>query len=276
MGKRIGFIGIGEMGFPMACNLLQKGYTLTAYDAQKGPLLKMEKSGAKIAASPNEVARASEMVICMVLTTEQVISVIRGENGVLQGAHPDMIILIMSTIDPMVVKDLSKEANAKGVRLLDAPVSGAKEGAEAASLTIMVGGPKTAFEECRPVLQVLGKNIFYLGEAGMGEVAKLINNHLLLINMLAVYEALRLAQAAGAKIDVLLELIKTSTGNSWVAEHWDLVKSWKESSIPDGAIKNKFRDTKTLYKDIKMTLDLAKDLNVPLQLAGLSSQLGWD
>jgi len=276
MGKKLGFIGIGEMGLPMARNLLAQGYTLTAYDIQKEPLLKIKESGAEVASSPCEVARASDIVICMVLTTDQVISVIRAENGILQGAHPKMIILVMSTIDPLVIKELSRAAEAKGVRLLDAPVSGAKEGAEIGTLAIMVGGPKTAFEECQLILQALGKNIFYLGESGMGEVAKLINNHLLLINMLAVYEAMRLAEGAGINMDLLLELIQASTGNSWVIEHWDLVKSWKESLTSAKRVKAQFRDIKTLYKDIKMTLNLARDLNVPLELAGLSSQLGWD
>jgi 3-hydroxyisobutyrate dehydrogenase-like beta-hydroxyacid dehydrogenase len=276
MRKQIGFIGIGEMGFPMVSNLLKSGYAVAAFDLRSEPLLAIEKKGARIAKSPQEVAQSSQVVICMVLTTDQVVNVLQGEKGVFEGAAPGTIVLIMSTIDPMVVKKLSITADSRGIRLLDAPVSGAKEGAEAGNLSIMVGGPETAFEECRPVLETLGKSIFYLGEAGMGEVAKLVNNHLLLVNMLAVYEAMSLAQVAGIRTDLLLELIKRSTGNSWVMEHWDLVKSWKQESESQEMGAAKFRDIKTLYKDIQMTLNFAKELKVPLKLAGLSSQLGWD
>jgi 3-hydroxyisobutyrate dehydrogenase len=276
MRKQIGFIGIGEMGFPMVSNLLKSGYAVAAFDLRSEPLQAIEKKGARIAQSPQEVAQSSQIVICMVLTTDQVVNVLQGEKGVFWGAAPGTIVLIMATIDPMVVRKLSIAADSRGIRLLDAPVSGAKEGAEAGHLSIMVGGPETVFEECRPVLETMGKNIFYLGEAGMGEVAKLVNNHLLLVNMLAVYEAMSLAQAAGIRTDLLLELIKRSTGNSWVVEHWNLVKSWKQESKSQEMGAAKFRDIKTLYKDIQMTLNFAKELKVPLKLAGLSSQLGWD
>lgn len=275
MKKRIGFIGLGEMGYPMALNLLNAGYRLSAYDSRREPLLEIEKHGAIIARSPKEVAQSSDIVICMVLTASQVVSVFRGEEGALEGANPGMTFLIMSTIEPRIVQELSELASVKGINILDAPVSGAKRGAEEGTLSIIVGGPKAVFEECRPVFDALGKNIFYVGDIGMGEAAKLINNHLVLVNMLAVYEAMNLAQAAGVKTDVLLELIKKSTGNSWVIENWDLVKSWKETPRLDRTTQITFKDIKTLYKDIQITLNFARDLNVPLQLAGLSSQLGW-
>ena len=276
MEKRIGFIGIGEMGFPMVRNLLKAGYKVNVYDSREEPLLEIKKYGAVIARSPKEVALSSKTIICMVRTADQLVAVFSGKEGILDGANPDAIVIIMSTVEPRVVQELSGLAKVKGIKVLDAPVSGARQGAEQATLTIMAGGPRSTYEECRPLFEALGKNIFYFGDIGMGEVAKLANNHLVLVNMLAVYEAFNLAQVAGVKMDVLVEMIKVSTGNSWVIEHWDLVKSWKEDSQRVPLPGTKFRDIKTLYKDIQIMLNCARDLNVPLQLAGLSSQSGWD
>lgn len=265
--KTVGFIGIGEMGFPMAKNLLKGGYKLKAYNRSKDPLIEIEKHGAEIAKSPKEAAQFSEIVIILVRTTEQVVSVTLGKEGILGGANPGTIIIIMSTIDPMVARELSEKADAKGVNVLDVPVSGTKERAEAGTLTIMVGGPSEVFEDCRPILEVLGRNIFYVGDTGMGESAKLINNLFLLVHMNTAFEAMNLAQAAGIKIDVLRDLIKVSTGNSWVIENWDMVKSWKDNYKKGGTMD-------LMYKDILLTLKLGEDLRVPLHLSSLAKQLG--
>lgn len=267
MHDRIGFIGVGEMGLPMAKNLIRAGYNLRVYDVVEHPLRDLQAQGAEIFNSPREVAQASDTVIIMVRTTEQVKEVLTGADGVLVGAKQGSKILITATIDPLVVREMAKLGAGMGIALLDCPVSGARQGAEAGTLTIMVGGAKEAFEASRPIFEVLGKNIFYLGESGMGEVAKLTNNLLLLIHMNAAYEAVSLATKAGAKLESLFDLIKVSTGNSWVVEHWDMVTSWKENYQPGGTLD-------LVYKDMGMVLAFAESLKVPLHLSSLAKQLG--
>jgi len=266
MEKRMGFIGLGEMGLPMAKNLMKAGYELNVFDMDKRPLMELEKLGAHVLGSSKEVARSSKIVIVMVRTVEQVKEVIAGKEGVLTGAAGSSIILIMSTIDPGTAQEMSRLAAEKGVMVLDCPVSGARQGAEAATLTIMVGGPEAVFKGCKPILEVLGKNIFYLGESGMGESAKLINNLLLLINMSAAYEAVSLAKKAGVKMDELFDLIKVSTGNSWIIEHWDMVTKWKDQYVEGGTLD-------LIYKDIKLTLAMGESLKAPLHLSSLCTQL---
>lgn len=266
MKARIGFIGVGEMGFPMAKRLINADHKLYVFDMVKEPLLTLQNAGAEIGGSAKEVAEKSEMVIVMVRTTAQAESALSGDRGVLAGAPRGSTILLMSTIDPFVVKKLAGLAKERGVDFLDAPVSGAKQGAEAGTLTVMVGGVEDVFRKCKPIFDVLGKNIFYLGDIGMGESAKLVNNLLLLVNMCAAYEAMALAIKAGVKMDVLFNLIKVSTGNSWVIEHWDMVTSWKDNYKPGGTLD-------LVYKDINLTLDLGENLKVPLYLSSLAKQL---
>jgi 3-hydroxyisobutyrate dehydrogenase-like beta-hydroxyacid dehydrogenase len=267
MHDRIGFIGLGEMGMPMARNLMRAGYKLRVYGGVRHPLQDLQAQGAEVVKSPREVAQAADTVIIMVRTTEQVKEVLTGADGVFAGANQGSTILVMSTIDPLVVREMAKLAAGMGVALLDCPVSGARQGAEAATLTIMVGGAKDAFEASRPIFETLGKNIFYLGESGMGEVAKLTNNLLLLVHMNAAYEAVSLATKAGAELESLLNLIKVSTGGSWVVEHWDMVTSWKENYQPGGTLD-------LVYKDMGIVLAFAESLRVPLHLSSLAKQLG--
>lgn len=266
MGTKVGFIGVGEMGFSMAGRLIHAGYELTVFDVVKEPLVSLQSLGARIGDSAKEAAEGSEVIIVMVRTTAQAERVIGGDQGVLEGATAGQTILLMSTIDPIVAKKLAGMAKAKGVDLLDAPVSGARQGAEAGTLTVMVGGPEEIFRKRKPLFDVLGRNIFYLGEIGMGESAKLINNLLLLINMCGAYEAVALGKKAGVKMDVLFDLIKVSTGNSWVVEHWDMVTSWKDHYKSGGTLD-------LIYKDIALTLDLGENMKVPLYLSSLAKQL---
>ena len=266
MEIKVGFIGVGEMGFPMAKNLIKAGYKLSVFDVAKEPLLDLEKEGADVGESPKGVSKTSQIIVIMVRTTEQSEQVIAGKDGVLSGINQGAIILLMATIDPIAVQKMSTMAAEKGAFLLDCPVSGAKQGAEAGILTIMAGGSEEAFNSCKPIFDVLGKNIFYLGESGMGESAKLINNLLLLVNMCAVYEAVSLGGKAGVKMDVLFDLIKVSTGNSWIIENWDVVTSWKNNYVEGGTLD-------LIYKDINLTLSLGEALKVPLFLSSLSKQL---
>ncbi len=267
MADRVGFIGVGEMGFPMAWNLLKSGHKLAAYDILESPLAELRKLGAEICKAPREAARDSDVIIIMVRTMQQVEDVVTGEDGVLSGAREGSTVLIMSTIDPRAIKRMEGLAGSQGVAVLDCPVSGAKHKAEAGTLTIMAGGSEDAFTAVRPLLEVLGQNIFYLGESGMGEAAKLVNNLLLLVHMNAAYEAMALANKAGVRIDALTDLIRVSTGGSWVVDNWDIVKSWKENYQEGGTMD-------LIYKDIDITLAYGEALKVPLHLSSLAKQLG--
>lgn len=267
MERSIGFVGLGEMGLPMARNLIEAGYELYAFETDQGRAEEAKKFGARICASPAEAARNSGTVIVMVRTVDQVKAVFTGKDGLLAGPSGPGAVLIMSTIDPVTAQNMSRLAAEKGIEVLDCPVSGARQGAEAGTLTIMVGGPEETFNRCRPIFEAMGKNIFYLGKTGMGESAKLINNLLLLVHMIAAYEAVAIAQKAEIKMDVLLDLIRVSTGNSWIIEHWDTVRKWKDEYVEGGTLD-------LIYKDIKLTMVMGEALKVPLHLSALAAQLG--
>lgn len=267
MKKTIGFIGLGEMGFPMASNLLKAGYSVIAYDKRNEVLVKIKNQGARIARSVSGMAKNVRIAICMPRTTEQVVELLKGKGGLVNRLRPGSIVIVMATVDSLAVKGLAKEALERGIRILDAPVSGAKIGAETGTLTIMVGGAEDAFHESRSILEILGKNIFYIGESGKGAMVKLFNQQLLLINMNAVYETMALAKKAGIKPALVKHVIEHCTGNSWVLTNWDMVKMWRIRYQPEGTLD-------TMYKDARMTLKIAETLKVPIQLTALSSQLG--
>jgi 3-hydroxyisobutyrate dehydrogenase-like beta-hydroxyacid dehydrogenase len=265
--EKIGFIGLGEMGSPMAKNLVKSGYTLFVFDIRKETADELVKSGAKACSSAYEVGQSADITFVMARTTEQVENIVLGDKGLLQSCKAGSCIIISATVNPLAIQKIAGEAKKKKVEVVDAPVSGAKQGAEAATLSIMAGGDEATFKKIRPVLDKVGKNIFYLGSYGMGEVAKIANNLLLLINMNAAYEAVKLAQNAGLSLDALLQIAKPSSGGSWVLEHWDMVTSWKENYKPEGTMD-------LIYKDFQLAYNLAKDLKTPLLLGSLASQLG--
>jgi 3-hydroxyisobutyrate dehydrogenase-like beta-hydroxyacid dehydrogenase len=267
MKKTIGFIGLGEMGFPMAVNLLKAGYSVIAYDKRNEVLATIKSQGARIARSVSAMAKNAKIVICMPRTTEQVAALLKGKDGLMNRLRPGSIVVVMATVDTLAVKEFAKQALEKGIRILDAPVSGARIGAETGTLTIMAGGPEEAFLECRSIFEVLGENIYYIGDSGKGAMIKLLNQQLLLVNMNVVYEVMALAKEAGIKPDLVKRVIENCTGNSWVLKNWDMVEAWRIRYKPEGTLD-------TMYKDAHMTLKIAETLKVPLQLTALSSQLG--
>ena len=265
--EKIGFIGLGEMGSPMAKNLIKAGVTLFVFARRKEVLEDLVKLGATACSTVREVGEVCDTTIVMARTTEQVEDIVLGDSGLLVGCSPGSCIIIMSTINPIAIQKMAAKAKEKGIEIVDAPVSGGRQGAEAATLSIMAGGDEKTFKEVRPLLEKMGKNIFYLGDYGMGEVVKIINNLLLLINMIAAYEAVTLAEKAGLNLDSLLAAVKPSTGNSWVLEHWDMVTSWKKNYKPEGTLD-------LIYKDFQLAYKLAEDLRTPVYLGALASQLG--
>ncbi|MCS7119598.1 MAG: NAD(P)-dependent oxidoreductase, partial [Candidatus Bathyarchaeota archaeon] len=214
--KRVGFIGLGVMGKPMALNLLRAGFPLTVWNRTRSRMEDLLKLGASGANSPREVAERSDVVITMVSDSPDVEEVILGSEGIIYGAHEGLIVIDMSTISPAVTKKISDELAERNVRMLDAPVSGGEAGAKEATLSIMVGGPEDAFEECLPIFRALGKKIVYMGPSGSGQMAKLCNQVICALNIQAVCEGLILAAKAGLDLGKLLEVVTAGAANSWM------------------------------------------------------------
>ncbi|MBU2536213.1 MAG: NAD(P)-dependent oxidoreductase [Chloroflexi bacterium] len=253
----------------MAKNLIKKGFDLTVHDVVKKTVEELQALGAKSADTCKEAARVSDVIITMVRDDAQIDEVIYGENGAWEGAREGSIFVISSTIDPLHCQRIAAEGKEKGIRCLDAPVSGARPGAETGTLTIMVGGDKGAFEECRPVFEAMGKNIFYLGSAGMGETCKLVNNFLHILNLAVLSEGIALARRVGLETETLLNVVRVSSGGSWAVQNWDLIQE---------LVKEYCEGTKGplwlgMQKDMALVLKMAKDVGQLVPIAGLVSQL---
>lgn len=197
MTERVGFIGLGVMGRPMASNLVRAGFPLVVHSRSPGPVDELVSSGAERGTDPRDVATRSDVVITMLPDTPDVELVLLGDHGVVRGIRPGSVVIDMSTIRPLAARQLAEAFGERGVAVLDAPVSGGERGAIEAILSIMVGGPADAFERARPILEALGSSIVHVGPAGAGQVAKACNQLVVAATIEAVAEALLLARKAG-------------------------------------------------------------------------------
>ena len=214
----IGFIGLGIMGKPMARNLLKAGYQLVVYNRSPGPMNELAAEGATPADSPQAVAEQSEVVITMLPDSPQVRAVVTDEGGVLAGAKAGTLVIDMSTISPVVTQELARVAQAHGVRMLDAPVSGGDVGAQQGTLSIMVGGSTEDFEQARPLFSVLGKTIVHVGGIGAGQVVKACNQVVVALTIEAVSEALVLGSKAGVDPAVIIKVLSGGLAANRVME----------------------------------------------------------
>lgn len=265
MAGKTGFIGLGNMGGPMARNLLKAGFPLVVYDIDAGKVQSLSEAGAEVAASPQAVARETTRSICMVETTAQAATVMTGAAGLMQGAAHGHIVICMSTIDPFALRQIGEEMATQGVILLDAPVSGGTTGAEAATLSVIVGGPQEGFAACTDLFQAMGKNVFNVGELGNGLVMKLLNNMLLQVNTVAVAEAMVLGTKAGLKAQQIWDVISVSTGRSNAFER-SMPRMMTRDFSPSGT-------TDISFKDQELETAFAKALGVPLLLANITQQV---
>jgi 3-hydroxyisobutyrate dehydrogenase len=261
----IGFIGLGIMGMPMAQNLLKAGFELTVYSRSKAPVSILVSSGAKAAASPKEVAERSDVVITMVTDSEAVQDVVLGRQGVIEGAHEGLVLVDMSTISPSVTRSICASLAEKGVAALDAPVSGGDVGAREGTLTIMVGGDSSVFEDCLPVLMALGKKVVYMGPTGAGQLTKLANQILVACNMIGVSECLNFARRAGLDPDRLIDSLSAGAASSW-----SLVNLGPRMARRDFAPGFK---VKLLQKDLRYVLATANELDAALPATSLVHRL---
>lgn len=216
--QRIAFIGLGNMGAPMARNLLKAGYHLQVFDVVEAAVESFRSLGATVVVSATEAARNVDAVITMLPSGAHVKAVYLGEQGVLAAVRPGTLLIDSSTIAPEDAREVAEAAAAKGLEMIDAPVSGGTAGAQAGTLTFIVGGEPGALERARPLLDKMGKNIFHAGRGGAGQVAKICNNMLLGIQMIGTAEALSLGVANGVDAATLSGIMAKSSGRNWTLE----------------------------------------------------------
>ena len=264
--KRIGFIGLGAMGKPMAKNLIKAGYTLTVYDLNPQPMKELADLGAKRAGSSAETAGDVDVIITILPACEEVKAAVLGEEGVLQGARKGAVLIDMSSIAPHTSQLVAAEAFTRGLKFMDAPVSGGTIAAEKGTLTIMVGGDKELLDEHTDILEAMGKTIYHVGDIGMGETVKMINQMLVGVNIIAIAEAFVLGTKLGADPEVLYNVIRNSAGNSFLIDN----------RVPNYIFKGDFTQPgfalDLLLKDVGLAVDSAKINKVPLFLTGQAFQ----
>jgi 3-hydroxyisobutyrate dehydrogenase len=269
---KIGFIGLGNMGAPMAHNLLKVGHALKVFDLNKQAVQALVDQGAQAAESPKAASREVECVITMLPTAAHVTAVLTSADGVLAGIAPGVMIVDSSTIDPASVKALAEVASQHGNSFVDAPVSGGTGGAATGTLTFMVGGSDEAYEAIKPVLSGMGKNIVHCGAVGTGQVAKICNNLVLGITMAGVAEAMSLGAALGIDAKVLAGIINTSTGRCWSSETYNPHPGVIETAPSSRGYAGGF-GTDLMLKDMRLAADAAIQARQPLYLGALAQQL---
>lgn len=260
---RVGFVGLGVMGLPMASHLPAAGYALTAYDidAKAAERLQARAPAVVVVDSPKAVAAAADIVITMLPHGREVESVVFGSDGLAAGLAKGALLLDTSSSEPWYTRKTSTRLAEMGVAMVDAPVSGAQAGAEKAELVFMVGGEPSAVERVRPVLQALGKSIFHLGPVGSGHAMKSINNLITAVTFLATTEGLAIGRSAGLDPAVMVDVLNVSTGMSWISR----------THIGQRILSRRFDDPFKLdlmVKDIDIAMKIAQDhhLDVPLCL----------
>ena len=255
---KIGFIGLGIMGKPMAKNLLKAGYKLTVFDINNEVVREVAAAGANEGKSAADVAAQSDLIITMLPNSPEVEQVVLGNDGVLATAQPGTILVDMSSIAPLVSRKLSDELNAKGIVMLDAPVSGGEPKAIDGSLAIMVGGPEEAFNKVKDVLSAMGSSVKLVGDIGSGNVTKLANQIIVALNIAAMSEAMVLATKAGVDPEKVYQAIRGGLAGSTVLDA-------KMPLVLNGNFKPGFR-IELHIKDLMNVIDTAKGIDAPVML----------
>jgi len=256
--KRIGFIGLGIMGKPMCRNLLRAGYALTVFSRTPANVEAVTAHGAVSAPTPAAVAEASECVITMVPNSPEVRSVVLGENGVIHGAKPGLYVVDMSSIAPLASREIGEALAGRGIRFLDAPVSGGEPKAVDGTLSVMAGGDAADFEAVKPVLSAMAASVVRVGEIGAGNVTKLANQIVVALNIAAMSEALVLATKAGVEPELVYQAIRGGLAGSTVLDA-------KAPMVLDRNFTPGFR-IKLHVKDLANVMATANELHVPLPL----------
>jgi len=265
MPGKVGFIGLGAMGGPMALNLVEAGFSLVVHDIDQAKLAPLVAEGAAVEHTPAAVAAAVERTICMVETTDQAEEVITGDRGIIASAQAGHIVVCMSTIDPFAARRFARRLRERGIAMLDAPVSGGTVRAKSGELSIIVGGAPETYAACEDLFRAMGKNLFHVGALGHGLAMKLVNNMLGQVQTVAIAEALVFGVKAGLDPHKIYEVIRACTGNSVQFEN-RVPRMLKRDFAPGGTID-------ISYKDQELETAFAKRLGVPLLLANVSQQV---
>lgn len=269
----IGFLGLGNMGGPMARNLLKAGHSLTVFDPFPQAVAALVEAGARAANSPADVAKAGvEAIVTMLPTAAHVKQVYLGKDGLLAHVGQGVLLIDSSTIDPLSAREVATLATAQGNPMLDAPVSGGTGGAAAGTLTFMVGGSVSVFDQAGPILSAMGKNLVHCGAAGNGQVAKIANNMLLGISMVGVAEAMALGVALGMDAKVLAGIINTSSGRCWSSEVNNPFPGVLENAPASRGYSGGF-GTELMLKDLGLATEAARHARQPVPLGSAAQQL---
>lgn len=263
--KRIGFIGLGLMGSGMSMNILKAGFPLTVWNRTVSRTEPLVKAGAKVAKSPKDVAEKSDIVIDMVTDSKDVEEVLLGPNGVINGVKPGTIVIDMSTISPIRTREIASRFAERGIKMLDAPVSGGDIGARNGTLSIMVGGDKDAFDEATPVFQAMGKTITHIGGNGDGQICKAVNQILVGMNVLGVAEALVFAKKAGVDVKKVYTAIVGGAAGSW-----QLTNNGAKLLVGDHEPGFKVKD---YLKDLRIIMETSDSIKMPLVGTAIVQQM---
>lgn len=274
MAATVGFIGLGHMGYPMANNLLNSDAveSLYVHDLSPVPVQKLSAKGAKAAANISDVAKNCDVIFTMLQTGAQVAAICLGNDGLFSNCKPNRLFIDCSSIDVNTSKQIHEQAIQHGHKMLDAPVSGGVKGAEAATLTIMVGGSELILPEAKPLLEVLGANVIYAGAAGSGQVAKICNNMILGVSMIAVSEAFNLGEKLGVSAQNLFNIISKGSG-----ECWSLTKYCPYPDILDNVpSSNDYQPGFTaemMLKDLRLSQKAANSVDVATPMGATAASL---
>ena len=265
MAHVVGFIGLGIMGRPMARNLLKAGYPLVVHNRSRAAVDELAQAGAKVATSARDVAAQSDVLITMLPNSPDVELVALGKDGIIEGARAGLLYADMSTISPIVAQKVGAALGAKGVKMVDAPVSGGEKGAIDAALSIMVGGDKAVFDQLLPIFQAMGKTITLLGPLGAGGFTKLANQIIVAVNLTALGEALTLAKKAGLDREQTLTALAGGLAGSRCLDQ-------KKPNYVAGTYNPGFK-IDLHYKDLGLIMDAARSLGVPLPTTAVVQEL---
>ena len=255
--EKIGFIGLGNMGMPMAQNLISNGIKVKGFDVSEEVLKQASKNKIEVCSDTLQASKEIDVLITMLPNGEAVSSVFNSES-LLENIDPSILIIECSTISPKTSKELSLKASSLNLEMIDAPVSGGVKGAEEASLTFMVGGSVESVEKAKPILSMMGKNIFHAGDSGSGQIAKLCNNMLLAIHMSGTAEALSMGVKSGLDPSVLSEIMSKSSGGNWSLDKYNpypgvMIESPASKDYQGGFL------NKLMIKDLNLAKELAQD-----------------
>ena len=264
-GTRIGFVGLGIMGAPMALNLMKAGFSLKVYNRSDRPgAQQVVEAGAVRAASPREAAEGSDVIVTIVTDTPDVEAVILGEEGVIHGARRGAAVIDMSTISPRATREIAARLKESGVHMLDAPVSGGDVGAQQGTLSIMVGGEQAVFDDCLPVFEAMGRNINLIGGSGAGQTTKACNQIAVACSNLAMAEALMLAAASDLDVQKVLDAISGGAAGSW--QMTNLGPRILQGDFAPGFM------VRLQQKDLKLVLEAANDVKLALPGTSIAHQ----